>query len=307
MKIGIALAAYQPVPRYFAEQLASLQAQEHEDWVCSVRFDSPSTVMTEPLLSPFVSDARFTWTENPTRLGSTKNFERAIADVVGRGAAFVACADQDDVWDREKLAVSLAALRDTPLGLVHADVRILGADGRTGAQTAWELEARNVDRAEPLDLLVRNVVTGAAMLFDAELARRFPIIPEGARFHDHWFAIVASLHGGVRPIRRALSAWRQHDTNLVGLRKFGGYFSRPNMGGGRLEGCDVAWARAEALLGAIREAKLPLAQRDEEVFTRPDLGLRLARLAARNFSVDRVLSRHCLALAIGKARASRSE
>ena len=68
--VGIALAVYQPNPEWLAVQLASIAAQTHTEWVCVLTLDSPlSDIAAEPGLIPFLDDKRFTWIENPERLG----------------------------------------------------------------------------------------------------------------------------------------------------------------------------------------------------------------------------------------------
>jgi hypothetical protein len=219
--IVIALAAYRPPAGHFVSQLASIAAQTHREWRCIVTLDSPlAELRTMPGLEPYLADPRFEWHENPERLGHCGNFARAIALAVAAGAGAIATADQDDVWFPEKLAV-LAEVLDAcpPLSLVHSDMVVLDDDGTSGG-SVWQRTRQAVDDASSADLLVANVVTGCSMLFDAGLARRYPEIPRSFSYHDHWFALAASCHGGVRAVARPLLGYRQHSGNVVGAVEF---------------------------------------------------------------------------------------
>jgi hypothetical protein len=226
-RIGIALAAYQPDRNYFFEQLRSIQSQSYENWVCFVSFDSSyKDIKNDERFKEFFSDSRFYWDENPEKLGHLKNFEKAILSVYSLGVDAIACCDQDDVWFPEKLQCSLEALNEVgALGLVFSDMKLIDETGKTSESTAWEVERRGVSHCGTFDLLVRNVIPGTGMLMDAKLVGRFPMIPERALFHDHWYPVVASCFGRLQPIRQPLYAYRLHGENVVGVTPYSGLFN----------------------------------------------------------------------------------
>lgn len=228
--VGIALAAFDPAPEIFAEQLKSIQDQTYKDWVCVITFDSPlEPVINHPSIKPFTQDTRFHFLENPERLGHKKNFERAIQECLKLGVDAIGCSDQDDLWYPHKIETSVKALNQAgALSLVHCDMQILNADGTMPRETMWQIEKKTAHNVESAHIIIRNMVAGCAMLFDAELAKRFPVIPEGLDYHDWWYALVASRHGGIHPIRQPLFAYRQHGGNVVGATPFKGTFAVNN-------------------------------------------------------------------------------
>jgi len=302
--VGIALAVYRPVVGDFREQLASIRDQSHPSWLCFLTLDSPlAELRAEPSLAPFFEDARFVWHENPQRLGFKDNFARAIGLAVEAGARYVACSDQDDVWYPHKLATLVRAIESTPpLSVVHADMDVL-VDGVKQERSAWQLENRSIDRVDPTSLLVRNVVTGASMLMDAELARRFPSVPDDAVFHDHWYGLLASFHGGVHAVHERLHAYRQHGGNVVGVRPYRGFFDGKGVQE-LLDSQDEAvrnFRARRALASAVRDAGLSLSRFQRLAFTRRrDAGLALFGLGVTSLA-DPSVARECFALAAGKA------
>ena len=224
--VAIAMAVYRPHPRYLREQLESILAQTMTDWVCVMTWDSPIEDLDAELARTGVrADSRFVWIQNEQRLGHKKNFEQAIRLSAALDVRAIACADQDDRWHPDKLGILLRVLDEMPaLGMVHSDMAIVysrpeSEQDSVGPLTAWTLEKRLPENADPACMLLRNHVTGCSLLMDVELARRFPAIPDAFDFHDHWFATVAACHGGIRPIRTALLLHRQHPHNVFGVRE----------------------------------------------------------------------------------------
>jgi hypothetical protein len=218
--IGIALALFEPAPEFLHQPLASITAQSWTAWTCIITADSPlADLCTDPQLAPFVADPRFHWYENPERLGHRRNFERAIQKCAAQPVEAIACCDQDDIWEADKLAVLADVLAQAgALALVHSDLCVVAADGTTVlAPSAWQAERRGIAQVSPEHLLVRNVVSGCTMLFDVALARRVPTIPTVVRYHDKWYALLAACLGGVYGVPRVLVRYRQHGAQVMGV------------------------------------------------------------------------------------------
>ena len=231
--VGIALAAYRPDNDVFAVQLKSIQSQTYSNWLCVISSDSDID-MDDSKLRPFVTDTRFHWVRNTGRNGVKGNFENAMKEALGRGADMIAFSDQDDAWYPRKLDTLVAELRKClPLSLVHSDMHLFSNDDeiqpahRESLPKGWENESRVLEAYSPLHFLLRNTVTGAASLFDAELAQMSLPIPDEIEFHDHWLAIMASIFGEIRAVHEALYAYRQHSNNVVGFVRFEGIFYKP--------------------------------------------------------------------------------
>jgi hypothetical protein len=82
-----------------------------------------------------------------TNLGTTKNFERAVANCFGE---FVFFCNSDDVWNPEKLDLEMEALSTLSRpGIVLCDADIVDEELRPLGETLWSSEAvvfRQIDR-----------------------------------------------------------------------------------------------------------------------------------------------------------------
>jgi glycosyltransferase involved in cell wall biosynthesis len=223
--ISIAMCTYNG-EAYLSDQLVSIgkQMQQPDELIVC---DDGSTDSTLQVLDQFSKGAPFPVRvyRNEQRLGSTKNFEKAMSLCKGD---FIFLSDQDDVWMPEKVNRLLQALRNNPhAGYVFSDALIVDEALHPLGYTMWQTikftprERRQFEQGkQPAVLLKRNVVTGATMAFRATLKSFILPIPEEA-IHDEWIALLASAIGiyGVL-IDESLIHYRQHSQQLRGGQKF---------------------------------------------------------------------------------------
>jgi glycosyltransferase involved in cell wall biosynthesis len=222
-RLSVALCTYQGA-RYLEAQLQSILRQTRlPDEV--VACDDGSTDETAALLERFAAAAPFSVRlyRNSTNLGSTKNFERAIALCEGE---VIALADQDDVWLPHKLATLVRVFAESPaLGLAFSDGLLVGDDLVPTGQRIWPnlpfpaAWQRRFDQGEGARLLLRyNLVTGAACAFRAALRPQLLPIP-AAWVHDAWIGVVAASLAPAQTIATPLLHYRQHHGQQIGVAR----------------------------------------------------------------------------------------
>ncbi len=312
MRVGIALAVYRPHPEFFKKQLESIEAQTYSDWFCIGTLDSPlAEIFQAPGLARFKDHPKFQWVENEKQLGVTKNFEKAIQLCVRAGAEVIACADQDDVWYKNKIARSVEVLSSKPsMGLLHTDMDLLYPNDQgeetVAKETGWQVERRGVDHSGPGHFLIRNVVAGCSMLFDAELVERYPVIPPEFYHPDHWYPFLASVYGGVYALHEPTLAYRQHPDNTLGITPFRGVFALSGKKGAasvlKRSRQVYLWSRDMAR-AALRE-KVPVPFCSRFPILSFDMGLSFVLMGFYYLVVpsqrDAALARACFARAVGK-------
>ena len=212
-RVAIAMATHNPPIDLFAEQIASITAQTHRNWICVVSDDGSSEAVLARMAPILAADPRFVLARSPHRLGFYRNFERAL-QLVPADATHVALSDQDDRWHSDKLATLLGALGQRDL--VAGDVRIVTRDGAVLSETFWVTRRNNVTSLP--SLLSANTIMGAASLFRAPLLARILPFPErlGAAYHDHWIGLSALAAGGIASVDRPLHDYVQHGGNVIG-------------------------------------------------------------------------------------------
>ena len=313
MRIGIALAVYRPHPEFFEKQLQSLLDQSYHDWFCVITSDSPlDEIFKNEKLHQFKNHARFRWHENEERLGVTKNFEKAVQICLREKVEAIACADQDDVWYPQKIARSVEVFQSyPPIRLVHTDMHLLYRNEKgedvIGTETGWQAERRGIHHVQPRHFLIRNIVAGCAMLFDADLARMYPVIPEEFYHPDYWYSFLASVYGKVYSIPEPTYAFRQHKENALGISPFKGFFYTAPQSSlmDVLKKFRRVYFKSRDLVSAAVREKVPVSFFAKFPITVFDLGFSLSLMGFYYLLVpserDVPLARACFARALGKA------
>lgn len=138
-------------------------------------------------------------------------------------ASYLAFADQDDIWETDKLAVQMELMfrmetqygQDMPI-LIHSDLAVCDSHLQLLDSSLWKYQRLNPDVQSFSRLLVQNNITGCTMLINKALKDLAFPIPVGAVMHDWWLALVASAVGKIGIVSRPLVRYRQHDTNQLG-------------------------------------------------------------------------------------------
>ncbi len=210
--------------RFLAEQLRSIEAQTHRAWRLLVR-DDGSTDETLLFLGEFRSRHRAAvelMEDNGPRLGATGSFHRLLQRST---AEYISFCDQDDVWHPTKIErlLRLAQTHEkqgVPL-LVHSDLEVVDQNLQLLATSLWRYQFINPANCQCSRLLVQNVVTGCACLFNAALRRAALPLPPEAIMHDWWLALVASAVGEIHWTKEPTVLYRQHGGNDTGAKHWG--------------------------------------------------------------------------------------
>lgn len=128
-RVLVVLAAYNGQD-WIEEQLDSILGQKNVlvDIFCSVDL---STDKTFEIVSNY-TDRRVSVLSYGKRFGGAgPNFYRLIRDVDFSGYDYVALADQDDIWQENKLDIAIQELLNTSSDGLSSDVRAFWSDGRS--------------------------------------------------------------------------------------------------------------------------------------------------------------------------------
>jgi len=216
VKISIALCTYNGA-EYLQEQLASIMEQTqpaNEIMLC----DDGSTDDTINIAQQFLSQGLpIHIHENPERLGSTANFNKAISQCTGE---LIFLCDQDDIWSKNKVASTIEYFQQNPATeLALSNGALINQHGNSMGKNLWEtLTIDSQAQLAFLDLLNNDKVTGAACAFRSSLKKQALPIPT-EWIHDSWLAIIAAAHGKIGMIPEVLFSYRQHPSNQIGLDK----------------------------------------------------------------------------------------
>ncbi len=219
-RISIALCTYNGA-RYLLEQLESIEAQTvapDELVVC----DDLSSDHTGDIVRAVQARAPFPIRLhiNDQRLGSTKNFDKAIGLCTGD---IIALCDQDDIWHRHKLErLKEQFVESAHIGAVFTDAEVVDEALRSTGQTLWnsvrltQVAQDRIRQGRAFEELIKyNIVTGATLAFRAEYKPL--VLPISDLWvHDAWIALLIAAVGRVGVLEEPLVLYRQHEANQIG-------------------------------------------------------------------------------------------
>jgi glycosyltransferase involved in cell wall biosynthesis len=267
-KVEIALAIYNG-SAYLGEFLQSLNLQSNLNWTVLARDDGSSDDSVSIFKDWISRCERMRLLEtNLSNLGTVKNFSEILSNTT---AEYVMLADQDDIWHPEKIAKSLAQIRELERSetgevvpaLVYSDLHVV--DDKLNLINSSFIKMQGLDEMHHpsfIQLLTQNVAPGCTMMVNRALLDLALPIPNEAAMHDWWLMQVASLFGRIGYIDEPLIAYRQHGSNQVGAitRSFFSMFC-DLIGGARLYKNRIFKAQLQAKV---------LIERYGDLINRPD-------------------------------------
>lgn len=206
--ISVCMATYNG-SKYIKEQLESILIQlSPEDEV--IISDDGSTDDTLSIINSF-QDKRIKLfhhisVEGSSFVKTTRNFENALMQAKGD---YIFLSDQDDVWHKDKVVVSLSFLKR--YSCVRSLYTVIG-----------ELNCEYLHKFRERKTILGNIIylpfRGCCMAFRKELLKLILPIPRSVIVHDAWIGMLAFIQKEYYVIPESLMDYRVHDNN-VSIRK----------------------------------------------------------------------------------------
>ena len=218
-KINILMATYNG-RRYVAKQVESILNQTYKDFRLIIS-DDGSTDSTVKILQEYEkNDSRVEVYSQQENLGIVSNFEFLIGKV--RSELFM-FADQDDVWEPDKIEKTLEKMNKDNLDLVYTDLEVVDSKLNQISPSYWKLKGldyriKKYNNFESLYL--NNFITGCTMLVKSKWINEFMPLPKESKYvlHDYWISLIVSQKGKIGYLDEPTLKYRQHSNNKVGSK-----------------------------------------------------------------------------------------
>ena len=220
-RVYILLATYQG-EAWLPELLRSIQTQSHSDWTLLVRDDGSRDATRQILHDAAEEDRRIIIAQDDgLRRGMVGNFSWLLQKAWHDGADYVLPADQDDIWQTDKVARLMQALQEAEIGtgrevprMVYCDAVVVDATRRPVHASFLRQNRLPYDSGRPLKtLLGRSFVLGCACAVNRPLMELALPLPETVASHDWWLALCAASAGQITCLDVALMEYRRHAAN----------------------------------------------------------------------------------------------
>ncbi len=214
---------------FIPAQLESVIGQSLTDWQLYVR-DDGSTDDTRLIVSRYaLTDSRIhLLPDDNLRLGAMKSFERLL-ETCG-DAPYLAFADQDDVWNNDKLLLCYNQIAEreavrgqsTPI-VVHTDLTVVDGKLNTISKSFWQYSNLNpyLIESDIHYLAIANCLTGCTMMFNQACRQIALPFYSNAYMHDAWIGLATMLNGGeIIALNQPTMLYRQHQNNTLGAVEY---------------------------------------------------------------------------------------
>jgi glycosyltransferase involved in cell wall biosynthesis len=209
--VSIAMATYNG-EKYLTEQLDCLLQQTYA-YIEIIVVDDGSKDNTVAILHQYQQNFnRIKVYINETNIGVTKTFEKAIENSMG---TYIALCDQDDIWELDKIAIMVNEI-DTEDAVYCNSLLVDSNNISIGKDFKQVMNLRSYYSGAPF--LLANCIPGHTILMKKDFVLKCLPFPTHIYF-DRWISFCAASNNGVRYIDKPLVRYRQHATNVVGIRK----------------------------------------------------------------------------------------
>ncbi len=229
--ISIVMATYNGA-KFVKEQLDSIKEQKQKPYEIIV-VDDCSTDNTVEIIKRWAETSSISCSihVNDKNMGACKSFEKGLLLTTGD---YIAFCDQDDVWEKDKLSISLNKIKDIEQNnssipaLVYTDMRVVDEKLNSLNQSFLAYEGmKNIDAKDKYKvIMLHNYITGCALLMNKKAKEECIPFSNKAIMHDWWIALVISVIGKIGFINKPMVKYRQHGNNVYGAHS---YFSIQGM------------------------------------------------------------------------------
>ncbi len=215
IRVSVAMVTYNG-EKYVREQLDSILASigEQDEVVIS---DDGSRDGTLQILKEYTErESRIKILEGPGK-GIKANVDYVLRACNGK---YIFLADQDDIWEKNKVCTVLDAFVSTGSGVVVHDAVVVKEDGQTVMLDSFYRQ-RHSGRGV-LKNIWRNTYIGCCMAFRRELLEYVLPIPDTIEMHDQWIGVISDLTGeGASFLQEKLLYYRRHEENQSSMHHYG--------------------------------------------------------------------------------------
>ena len=212
IRVSVAMAAYNG-EKYLKEQLDSILKNLNEDDEIIVCDDGSTDKTLEILKKYAAKDSRIKVYKN-SKLGVKKNFEKAIEYARGN---YIFLADQDDIWEANKVDKVLKAFNDNGCSLVIHDAVVVNENLKRINNSFFSLRK---SKSGILKNLYKNSYIGCCMAFKSAIKKYILPIPNNIEMHDQWIGILNEKYGKSFFLPEKLIKYRRHNANTSSMKHY---------------------------------------------------------------------------------------
>ena len=221
INISVAMATYNG-EKYIRQQLRSILNQSMMvDEIIVV--DDNSDDRTIEIIDEF-NCPQIRIYKNSKNLGYVENFYRAMSLTHGK---YVFLADQDDIWEKEKVELTLAELQKsnknmavcTGFSLIDQNENPITDIEHYQVNDFVLQKHKDIENLTLKRLVFGNVVQGCTYCVRRDVVNVYLKVHNKEVIHDYQLMLISAAMGKVKYLNKPLIRYRLHGNNAVGFEK----------------------------------------------------------------------------------------
>lgn len=217
-KVQILLSSYNG-EAFLADQIESILAQSYTNWQVLIR-DDGSTDSTLRIIATYCEKYPKKIFQLPSTNGG--NSTQSFFSLLNKAEApYIMFCDQDDIWESNKIELSLSELqkieKNNPISLVFSDMKVVSSDLSPLHESFMKHQKLKPNWVKDRYIIFsQNIAAGCTMMFTQSLKNAMQEIDTTLFQHDHWVLINAKAFGEVSYLAVKTVLYRQHYHNVIG-------------------------------------------------------------------------------------------
>ena len=204
--ISVCMTSYNG-KQYIQKQIETILYNLSEEDELIISDDGSGDGTIELITSLMEIDSRIRLIAGPKQ-GVIANFENAISSARGE---YIYLADQDDLWESDKVAVVQECFTKQGCMVVVHDADIINEQDKVMEGSFY---ARRNSGAGVVKNIVKNTYIGCCMAFRREILQGILPIPKNIEMHDQWIGVIGDMMGGAYFCDKVLFHYRRHGANV---------------------------------------------------------------------------------------------
>lgn len=214
--VSVAMTSYNG-KKYIEDQIMSITQQTYRNIEIIIVDDGSTDGSLDIINKLAAEDNRIKLYKNERNLGVVANLSKSTFLTSGD---FICCCDQDDYWREDRIEILKNLIeKDDENMLAYSDLEISDENLKCIHPSYFKFLGIRPKRGRLRELsFLKNIVTGAAVMFRKEVKDELALVPADAPFmHDHLALIVASGLGKIVCSNERLVKYRQHEASTIGV------------------------------------------------------------------------------------------
>ena len=218
--VGVLMSTYNG-EKYISEQLESIFEQADVNVKLFVR-DDGSSDRTRDILKEYAVIYELVDLSDGERVGPGESFMRLLCKATKRiEVQYLAFADQDDIWLKNKLSVAIKAIEqcEDKGAVLYSSNQFLYVNEINKGKRYEERQSVNL-----INHMTKNTIAGCTFVLNRDMATlitdagipNYRVIKY--RLHDAWIMLIAIACGRVIYDENAYMLYRIHEDNVVGIK-----------------------------------------------------------------------------------------